>query len=155
MKLHDLSPARGSKHSKKRLGRGPGSGTGKTAGRGEKGQKSRSGYKSRIGFEGGQMPLLRRVPKRGFTNIWRTEYTVVNLAQLDKLFGGGGAGAPDAGEVTPEALVAHGVVRSGKPVKVLGTGDVGSALKVKAHRFSKSARAKIEAAGGSCEELSA
>jgi large subunit ribosomal protein L15 len=156
MKLHELSPARGSKHSKKRLGRGPGSGTGKTAGRGEKGQKSRSGYKSRIGFEGGQMPLLRRVPKRGFTNIFRTEYTVVNLAQLDKLFGAGVASAADGeADVTPEVLVAHGAVRSGKPVKVLGTGEIGRALKVKAHRFSKSARAKIEAAGGSCEELSA
>jgi large subunit ribosomal protein L15 len=154
MKLHDLSPARGSKHARKRLGRGPGSGTGKTAGRGEKGQKSRSGHTHRIGFEGGQMPLIRRVPKRGFTNIWRTEYAVVNLAQLEKLFGAGGP--QDAGnEVTPEALVAHGVTRSGRPVKVLGTGEVGRALTVKAHRFSKSARAKIEAAGGSCEELSA
>ncbi len=156
MKLHELSPARGSKHSRKRLGRGPGSGTGKTAGRGEKGQKSRSGYKKRIGFEGGQMPLLRRVPKRGFTNIFRTEYTVVNVAQLEKLFGAGSTASADAGaDVTPDVLVSHGVVRSGRPVKVLGTGDLGRALKVKAHRFSKSARAKIEAAGGSCEELSA
>jgi large subunit ribosomal protein L15 len=172
MKLHELSPAKGSKHAPKRLGRGPGSGTGKTAGRGEKGQKSRSGYKQRIGFEGGQMPLIRRVPKRGFTNIFRTEYTVVNLSQLDKLFGGdaaenaAGHSAPAASaaaaatphntaEVTPDVLVAHGIVRSGRPVKVLGTGEVGRALAVKAHRFSKSARAKIEAAGGSCEELSA
>ncbi len=150
MKLHELSPAKGSKHARKRLGRGPGSGTGKTAGRGEKGQKSRSGHTHRPGFEGGQMPLVRRVPKRGFTNIWRTEYTVVNLSQLEKL-------DPTTGsdEVTPDLLVARGLARRGRPVKVLGVGEVGRAYKVKAHRFSKSARAKIEAAGGSCEELQA
>jgi large subunit ribosomal protein L15 len=147
MKLHTLSPAKGSKHTRKRLGRGPGSGTGKTAGRGEKGQKSRSGHTHRPGFEGGQMPLIRRVPKRGFTNIWRTEYTVVNLDQFDKL-------EPGA-DVTPEAMVQRGIARAGRPVKVLGVGEVDRALKVKAHRFSKSARAKIEAAGGSCEELGA
>jgi large subunit ribosomal protein L15 len=151
MKLHELSPAKGSKHARKRLGRGPGSGTGKTAGRGEKGQKSRSGHTQRPGFEGGQMPLVRRVPKRGFTNIWRTEYTVVNLSQLEKL----DPAATPGGEVTPEALVARGLARRGRPVKVLGVGEVGRALKIKAHRFSKSARAKIEAAGGSCEELQA
>jgi large subunit ribosomal protein L15 len=151
MKLHDLKPARGSKHARKRLGRGPGSGTGKTAGRGEKGQKSRSGHSHRIGFEGGQMPLVRRVPKRGFTNIWRTVYTIVNVEELEKVFAGEAAGQ----DVTPDALVARGLVRSGRPVKVLGVGEVGRALKVKAHRFSKSARAKIEAAGGSCEELPA
>ena len=150
MKLHELSPAKGSKHARKRLGRGPGSGTGKTAGRGEKGQKSRSGHTQRPGFEGGQMPLVRRVPKRGFTNIWRTEYTVVNLSQLEQL-------DPSTGgdEVTPDLLVARGLTRRGRPVKVLGVGEVGRAFKVKAHRFSKSARAKIEAAGGSCEELQA
>jgi large subunit ribosomal protein L15 len=148
MKLHELSPAKGSKHARKRLGRGPGSGTGKTAGRGEKGQKSRSGHTLRPGFEGGQMPLVRRVPKRGFTNIWRTEYTVVNLSQLEKL-------DPAASEVTPEVLVARGLARRGRPVKVLGVGEVGRAFRIKAHRFSKSARAKIEAAGGSCEELQA
>ncbi len=148
MKLHELKPARGSKHSRKRVGRGPGSGLGKTAGKGEKGQKSRSGYSQRVGFEGGQMPLIRRVPKRGFTNIWRTEYAVINLVQLAKL---DSAGA----EVTPELLAAHGFVRKGKPVKVLGVGEVEQAFKVKAHKFSKSARAKIEAAGGSCEELPA
>jgi large subunit ribosomal protein L15 len=151
MKLHELSPAKGSKHARKRLGRGPGSGTGKTAGRGEKGQKSRSGHTHRPGFEGGQMPLVRRVPKRGFTNIWRTEYTVVNLSQLAKL----DPAALAANEVTPEVLVARGLARSGKPVKVLGAGEVDRAFTVRAHRFSKSARAKIEAAGGSCEELSA
>jgi large subunit ribosomal protein L15 len=145
MRLHELSPAKGSKHAKKRLGRGPGSGTGKTAGRGEKGQKSRSGYSRRDGFEGGQMPLVRRVPKRGFTNIFKTEYAVVNLAQL----------ADFDGDVTPEVLISRGLVRSGKPVKVLGDGEIGKALKVTANKFSKSARAKIEAAGGSCEELQA
>jgi large subunit ribosomal protein L15 len=158
MKLHELSPAKGSKHARKRLGRGPGSGTGKTAGRGEKGQKSRSGHTLRPGFEGGQMPLVRRVPKRGFTNIWRTEYTVVNLSQLDELAvssAGAAAAGSSPADITPEVLVARGLARSGRPVKVLGQGEVGRALTVKAHRFSKSARAKIEAAGGSCEELGA
>jgi large subunit ribosomal protein L15 len=148
MRLHELSPAKGSKHAKKRLGRGPGSGTGKTAGKGEKGQKSRSGYSRRDGFEGGQMPLVRRVPKRGFTNIFKTEYAVVNLAQLSEL-------APEITDVTPEVLSSRGLIRSGKPVKVLGDGEIGKALKVTANKFSKSARAKIEAAGGSCEELQA
>src|SRR5689334_5095317 len=143
MKLHELSPAKGSKQSKKRVGRGPGSGLGKTAGRGEKGQKSRSGHSRRPGFEGGQMPLVRRVPKRGFTNIWRTEYAVINVSQLAEL----------EGDVTPESLREGGLVRSGFPVKVLGDGEIGKALRVSAHKFSKSARAKIEAAGGTCEEL--
>ena len=145
MKLHELSPAKGSKHSRKRVGRGPGSGLGKTAGRGEKGQKSRTGYSSRPGFEGGQMPLVRRVPKRGFTNIWKTEYTVVNLSQLAEL----------EGEVNPQVLVERGLVRSGRKVKVLGDGEIGKALTVVADKFSKSAREKIEAAGGRCEELKA
>jgi len=145
MRLHELSPAKGSKQARKRIGRGPGSGIGKTSGRGEKGQKSRSGYSRRDGFEGGQMPLIRRVPKRGFTNIFKTEYAVVNLSQLAEL----------EGDVTPESLVGAGLVRSGKPVKVLGDGEIGKALKVTANKFSKSARAKIEAAGGTCEELQA
>jgi large subunit ribosomal protein L15 len=145
MKLHELSPAKGSKHAKKRVGRGPGSGIGKTSGRGEKGQKSRSGASTRAGFEGGQMPLVRRVPKRGFTNIWKTEYAVVNLSQLSEL----------DGDVTPEVLREHGYVRSGRKVKVLGDGEIGKPLRVTADKFSKSARAKIEAAGGSCEELQA
>jgi len=145
MKLHELSPAKGSTHAKKRIGRGPGSGTGKTAGRGEKGQKSRSGYTRRDGFEGGQMPLIRRVPKRGFTNIFKIEYSVVNLSQLAEL----------DGDVTPQMLAERGLVRSVKLVKVLGDGEIGKALKVTANKFSKSARAKIEAAGGSCEELRA
>lgn len=144
MKLHDLSPAKGSTQSKKRVGRGPGSGWGKTAGRGHKGQRSRSGFSQRIGFEGGQMPLIRRVPKRGFTNIFKKEYEVVNLRDLEGF----------EGEVTPETLAEKGRVRPGRQLKILGDGDLSAALKVKAHRFSKSARAKIEAAGGSCEELS-
>lgn len=145
MNLHDLSPAAGSKHKKKRVGRGPGSGLGKTAGRGEKGQKSRSGHAKRAGFEGGQMPLIRRVPKRGFTNIWRTEYAVVNVGDLVEL----------GSEVNPDVLAGRGLVRRGQPVKVLGEGEVSQAIVVAAHKFSRSARAKIEAAGGRCEELSA
>jgi large subunit ribosomal protein L15 len=143
MKLHDLSPAKGSKHDKKRVGRGPGSGTGKTAGRGHKGQRSRSGFSRRLGFEGGQMPLVRRVPKRGFTNIFRREFEVVNVAALADL----------KGEVTPEVLVEKGWARAGKPIKILGDGELSKKLKVHAHKFSKSARAKIEAAGGTCEVI--
>ncbi len=143
MKLHDLSPAKGSRRSRKRIGRGPGSGTGKTAGRGHKGQKSRSGYSQRLGFEGGQMPLIRRVPKRGFTNIFRKEIAVVNLRDLIDF----------EAEVTPETLVEKGLVRRGLPVKILGDGEISVALTIKAHHFSRSARSKIEAAGGSCEEL--
>ena len=142
MKLHTISPAKGSKHSRKRVGRGPGSGLGKTAGKGHKGQKSRSGYSMRPGFEGNQMPLIRRVPKRGFTNLFKTDYSVVNLHQLDGF----------DGEVTPETLVERGIVRRGALVKVLGDGDLSKALTVVAHKFSRSARAKIEAAGGSCQE---
>jgi large subunit ribosomal protein L15 len=149
MKLHDLSPAKGSKHAKKRVGRGPGSGLGKTAGKGEKGQKSRSGYRHRPGFEGGQMPLVRRVPKRGFTNIFRVVYAVVNVGALAEL----AEATPADGVIGPEALSAHGLVRAGRPVKVLGEGEVSKAIQVSAHKFSKSARAKIEAAGGRCEEL--
>jgi large subunit ribosomal protein L15 len=145
MKLHELSPAKGSKHSRKRVGRGPGSGLGKTAGKGEKGQKSRSGYSRRPGFEGGQMPLLRRVPKRGFTNIWKVEFAVVNLSDLGDF----------EGAITPEALAERGLVRRGRPVKVLGNGLLSKAVTVSAHKFSASARAKIEAAGGRCEELEA
>ena len=149
MKLHAMSPAKGSKHSKKRVGRGPGSGIGKTSGKGEKGQRSRTGYQGRLGFEGGQLPLIRRVPKRGFTNIWKAAYDIVNLAALSDL----AETAQGSLVVTPEALAELGLVRKGERVKVLGDGEVGRALKVTAHKFSKSARAKIEAAGGSCEEL--
>ena len=143
MKLHDLSPAEGSRRKRKRIGRGPGSGTGKTAGKGHKGQRSRSGFSRRRGFEGGQMPLLRRVPKRGFNNIFRTEYEIVNVARLAEL----------EGDVTPELLVEKGLVRAGRPVKILGQGDLKKKLKVSAHKFSASAQSKIEAAGGSCEVL--
>lgn len=143
MKLHELSPAKGSKRARKRIGRGPGSGTGKTSGRGHNGQRSRSGYSQRPSFEGGQMPLVRRVPKRGFTNIFKTRYQVVNLDRLGSL----------EGEVTPEVLHQHGLVRSGFRVKILGEGEVSNALTVRAHKFSASAKAKIEAAGGSCEVI--
>ena len=141
MKLHELSPAPGSKRRKKRIGRGPGSGTGGTAGRGHKGQRSRSGFSRRAGFEGGQMPLIRRVPKRGFTNIFRREYQAVNVSRLAEL----------EGEVTPEILIERGIARTGSPIKILGDGEVEKALVVHAHKFSASARQKIEAAGGRCE----
>jgi len=138
--LHDLSPAKGSHRNRKRVGRGPGSGTGKTSGRGEKGQKARSGGSVHAYFEGGQMPLVRRIPKRGFSNQNRVEYQVVNVRDLDRL----------EGKVDVVALRAAGLVGSArKPVKVLGQGELTKALEVEAHAFSKSAREKIEAAGGS------
>lgn len=145
MKLHELSPAKGSKHPRKRVGRGPGSGTGKTAGRGHNGQKSRSGYSKRVGFEGGQMPLIRRVPKRGFTNIFRKEFAIVNLSRLAEL---------GIDEISPEVLVEKGVVRAGLPLKVLGQGEIDRSLSVSAHKFSRAAQEKIQAAGGRCEVLS-
>jgi len=144
--LSNLRPARGSRKKPKRVGRGPGSGHGKTATRGHKGQLSRSGRKQYAGFEGGQMPLQRRVPKRGFTNLFGTEYAVVNVGALDRL----------TGEVTPELLVKEGLVRkllSG--VKVLGDGELTKPLVVKAHRFSKSALEKIVRAGGRAEVIAA
>ena len=143
MRLDDLKPRKGAKQKRKRVGRGPGSGLGKTAGKGHKGQKSRSGYSQRAGFEGGQMPLIRRMPKRGFTNIFKVEYVTVNLSQLGEL----------GPEIDPELLLQHGLVRRGRLVKILGDGEVGRALQVKASKFSRSAREKIEAAGGSCTEL--
>jgi large subunit ribosomal protein L15 len=143
--VQDLRPAPGATRSRKRVGRGPGSGHGKTAGRGSKGQKSRSGYRHQRGFEGGQMPLHRRVPKRGFTNIFRTEYDVVNLSALDRF---------DAGEiVTPEKLAERRLAHGRRPVKILGDGELKKALTVSAHRFSASAKSRIEAAGGTCEVL--
>jgi large subunit ribosomal protein L15 len=145
--LHNLKPAEGATRKRKRIGRGPGSGNGKTAGRGHKGQKSRSGYSRRYGFEGGQMPLVRRIPKRGFTNIFRVGYQVVNLRELDRMFS-------DGDTITPELLVEKGLIRSGsKPVKVLASGELGKKLSVQAHAFSKNAQAAIEAAGGSCETV--
>ena len=148
MKLHELSPAKGSKHSRKRVGRGPGSGLGKTSGRGHKGAQSRSGYHFKRGFEGGQMPLHRRVPKRGFNNIFRTEYDVVNLDQIESRFDTGAS-------VTPETLRAAGLVSSKTSlVKVLGRGEVTKALNVQAHKFSGKAAEKLAAAGGKAEAIS-
>lgn len=145
--LNNLRPAAGSTHKKKRVGRGPGSGLGKTAGRGNKGQKSRSGYSSKIGFEGGQMPLQRRLPKRGFTNIFKKEWIEISLASLEKNFG-----ADE--EVTPEMLHKRGLIKKAKrDVVVLGTGELSKALRVSAHRFTKSAREKIERAGGVVTEI--
>ena len=140
--LNNLHVPEGSTHKKKRLGRGPGSGLGKTAGRGHKGQKSRSGYSGKVGFEGGQMPLHRRLPKRGFTNIFKKEWIEVSLSAIDKHF--------DANdEVTPELLHERGLIKKAKhDVVVLGTGEVSKALRISAHRFTKSAREKIEKAGG-------
>ena len=147
MGLDKLKPAEGSKGKKFRVGRGQGSGNGKTAGRGHKGAQSRSGYKSKRGFEGGQMPLHRRVPKRGFTNIFRREYAVVNVDRIAEIF--------DAGTVvTPELLRERGLVGSAaSPVKVLARGDVGKALTIKAHKFSGKAAEKIAAADGTAETL--
>ena len=145
--VHDLAPAVGATHYKKSLGRGPGSGHGKTAGRGHKGQRSRSGYRHQRGFEGGQMPLHRRVPKRGFTNIFRVEYDIVNLGDLADRFEAGAA-------VNPETLASARLARKSHPVKILGDGELKKALNVSAHKFSASAKARIEAAGGRCEVLS-
>jgi large subunit ribosomal protein L15 len=143
--LHNLKPAEGATKKRKRVGRGPGSGHGKTAGRGHKGQKSRSGYSRRYGFEGGQMPLVRRIPKRGFTNIFRVGYQVVNLRDLEKHFS-------DGDTVTVGSLTEKGLIRGDKkPVKVLASGELGKKLTVQVHAFSKNAQASIEAAGGSCE----
>lgn len=143
--VQDLRPSSGATRPRKRVGRGPGSGHGKTAGRGHKGQKSRSGYHHQRGFEGGQMPLHRRVPKRGFTNIFRVEYDVVNLTDLDRF---------DAGDsVTPAELAKRRLAHGRRPVKILGGGELKKALTVSAHKFSESARARIEAAGGRCEVL--
>ena len=144
MKLHNLKPAKGSRSTPKRVGRGIGSGNGRTAGRGDKGQKSRSGYSRKPGFEGGQMPLHRRLPKRGFTNIFKQEWATLNVSRL--------AGLPAGTEVTPELLQEKGWAQPGLPVKILGGGDLGVSLKVQAHRFTGTARSKIEAAGGSVSE---
>src|SRR4029079_2015171 len=147
MSLNNLRPPKGAKHKKRRVGRGPGSGHGVTASRGNKGAKSRSGFRFKRGFEGGQMPLHRRVPKRGFHNPFRVEYAVVNLDTLGEVF--------DAGsEVTPDVLRERGLVReTGIPVKVLGRGDLSKKLTVRAHKFSGSAAQKIAAAGGSAEVI--
>jgi large subunit ribosomal protein L15 len=148
MKLHDLGPAKGSKKRAKRVGRGDSSGRGKTAGRGTKGQKSRSGGNVRPYFEGGQLPLVRRLPRaRGFTNIFKTQFSTVSLNWLNQRFSKGD-------EVSPATLAEVGLVESpSELVKVLGGGELKKPLTVRAHRFTASARAKIEAAGGSVEEL--
>ena len=147
MSLNNLRPPKGAKHARKRVGRGPGSGHGKTASRGHKGAKSRSGFRFKRGFEGGQMPLHRRVPKRGFNNIFRVEYAVINLDTLELVFEAGS-------EVTPEVLRERGLVReTGIPVKVLGRGDISKKLTVRAHKFSGTAAEKIAAAGGTAEVL--
>lgn len=144
--LNELRPPKGATHSRKRLGRGPGSGMGKTAGKGHKGHKARSGFKRRAWFEGGQMPLQRRVPKRGFHNRGRVDCEIVNVADLERV-------TEDV--VTPEVLHAHGIVNLNRamPVKLLGKGDIDRALTVRVHRVSEGARAKVEAAGGTVEIL--
>jgi large subunit ribosomal protein L15 len=147
VRQNSIAPASGSKKNRKRVGRGNGSGHGTYSGRGCKGQKSRAGYKMRPGFEGGQLPLIERLPrKRGFTNIFRTEYSTVNIEQLSRF---------DAGsEITPEILVTSGIIKSlKKPVKILANGDISHAVTVKANKFSATAKAKIEAAGGKTEEV--
>ncbi len=147
MRQDELSPAPGAKKDRKRVGRGNGSGHGTYSGRGVKGQKSRAGYRTKPGFEGGQLPLIKRLPrKRGFVNIFRTEYSVVNIDKLNVFESGS--------EVTPQRLVATGLVKSIRPpVKVLADGEINHPLVVKAHKFSAAAKAKIEAAGGSVEEV--
>ena len=144
--LNDLKPAHGANRKTKRVGRGIGSGHGKTAARGYKGQLSRSGTSVRPGFEGGQMPLHRRLPKRGFTNIFRKEYAVVNLEQLASFEAGA--------QVDPQILKEKGIVRGLKDgLKILGDGELKNAIKVRAHKFSKSAVEKIEKAGGTIEVI--
>jgi len=146
MKQNELKPAAGSRKSRKRVGRGPGSGLGKTSGRGEKGQKSRSGYSAKRGFEGGQMPLHRRIPKRGFHNIFRKEYLTVNVERLNQFAAGT--------VVTPESLRDAGMLHKGHlDVKVLGNGDIKVALTVRAHKFTEAAARKIQEAGGTAEVL--
>ena len=146
MKLHDLAPAPGSTQAPKRKGRGIGTGNGKTAGRGHKGQNARSGGGVRPGFEGGQNPLYRRLPKRGFVNPTRKEYAIVNIEELNSFAAGT--------EVTPEVLVESGIVNNTKSgIKILGNGEVTVKLTVKANKFSQSAVEKIEAAGGKTEVI--
>ena len=148
MELNNLKPAKGSTHHDKRIGRGAGSGHGGTATRGHKGAQSRSGYSRKLGFEGGQMPLQRRLPKFGFTNIKRVEFKAINLSTLEDL-----AAKKNLTEVNLEMLVASGFVSANDKVKILGNGAVTKALKVTAHAFSKSAEAAIVAAGGSIEKM--
>ena len=143
--LHNLKPAKGSTKKSRRVGRGPGSGVGKTSGRGHGGQNSRSGGGVKAGFEGGQMPLQRRLPKRGFTNIFRTEYTIVNLRDLNRV--------EDVDVIDPDLMVKLRLARKGMPVKVLAVGELERSVTVKAHKFSAAAAAKIEKAGGQAETV--
>ncbi len=145
MNLSNIKPPAGQKKNSRRIGRGMGSGRGKTAGRGQKGARSISGYSMMRGFEGGQMPLHRRLPKRGFTNIFKKEYAVINVGRLAQLEGN---------EFSPARLIELGVIKSlGDGLKVLGSGDVTRAIQVQAHLFSKSAQEKIQAAGGSAQVI--
>ena len=146
MELSNLKPKKGARHAKKRVGRGPGSGHGKTAARGEKGQKSRSGFSRMRGFEGGQMPLHRRLPKRGFTNIFKKEHAVVNLSDLERF---------DNGVTVDETALRQAGLIKGKNdgIKILGNGKLSKKLTVVATKFSESARKQIEAAGGTCQEI--
>ncbi len=148
MRQNELAPSPGARHKVKRIGRGLGSGHGRTAGKGTKGQKARSGYKVRPGFEGGQNPLIKRLPEqRGFTNIFRIEYATINVARLNRF--------EAESEVTPQRLVAEGLVKSLKrPIKILGDGELHKPLNVRANKFTQPARRKIEAAGGKVEEIS-
>lgn len=146
MRLEDLKPAKGATKKAKRVGRGVGSGSGKTAAKGHKGQKARSGGVKGPGFEGGQMPLQRRIPKRGFTNIFRKEYAVVNIRNFAKISG--------SDPVTPEILLQNGLIKDMKArVKVLGMGELNRKLTIRAHKFSKSAIDKIQSAGGKAEVI--
>jgi large subunit ribosomal protein L15 len=147
LSLNNLRPAKGSTHKKKRVGRGPGSGLGKTAGRGHKGQKSRSGYSSRPGFEGGQMPLQRRLPKRGFTNIFKKQWIEISLAHIEQNFNAGDV-------VTPEILHERGLIKKAKhDLVILGTGEISKSLNISAHRFTRTAKEKIEKAGGTASPI--
>jgi large subunit ribosomal protein L15 len=145
MEISNLKPKKGARHARKRVGRGPGSGHGKTSGRGEKGQKSRSGYSSKLGFEGGQMPLHRRLPKRGFTNIFKKEHAIVNVSDLERF---------DNGATIDEATLRKaGLIKGAYDgIKILGDGKLTKKLTVHAAKFSESARKQIEAAGGTCQE---
>ena len=145
MKLSELKPAKGATKKPKRVGRGPGSGHGKTSTRGHKGHRQRSGFRAKLGFEGGQMPLVRRIPKRGFTNIFRVDYEIVNVEVLSKF-------KPNT-EVTPELLKEKGIIKGKHRLKILGNGDISHPLTVKAHKFSKSAREKILKAKGKVEQI--
>lgn len=148
LELHKLTPAKGANRKRKRIGRGPGSGYGKTAGKGHKGQKSRSGYRQRPGFEGGQMPLYRRVPKHGFRNIFAKKYAILNVRDLNRF--------KEGTTITPELLLEERILKKiGDGLRILGEGNLEKKVTVHAHHFSEAARTKIEQAGGSVEVLKA